>query len=516
MKLRFALLITLIFLFLAACSGNQSQTSNPPESSTPSAPSGTAIMGGEITVGIAQDLDASFDPHQMLASGTAGTREVFFNVFEGLVRPTPEGELIPAIAHSFTVEGALYTFYLREHVLFHNGNTVTVDDVIYSFERAMDPEHASLFVAALASIKRIEAIDDTTIEIELSAADYEFLAFLTLPIVPRNHDDHAQNPVGTGPFSFVSHNPQQALVIERFADYWGTAAYLDRVTFQIFAGGEALNLALLSGSIDFAGNLNFDTTQHLTDDFYYLTGPMNLVQALFLNNAVYPLDNVLVRRALNYAIDVGQIMDILAGGRGYPIGSFMHPGFTRYFHEGLVDFYPQNPERARALLTEAGYPDGFSLTITVPGNYTPHVNTAEVIVEQLRAVGVTAEIHLVEWAFWVSEVNQGRNFEATVIGIAARDLTARSMLERTVSDNGRNFINFANAEYDEVFALAQMASGDEQIALYRRLQEILAEDAASVFLQDLTNFIALRSNLAGFQFYPIYVLDFAPVHFIER
>ena len=510
MKLRLSLLLIALLLLFSACSGTES---NPPTQNAP--PVGHAVQGGAITVGIAQDLDPSFDAHQMLASGTAGTREVFFNVFEGLVRPTPSGELIPALAENFTIDGVLYTFTLRENILFHNGEYVRAEDVVYSFTRATNPEYPSLFVAALAPIIRIEAMDAYTIEIELAHPDYEFLAFLTLPIIPQNHEDHAQNPIGTGPFQFVSHNPQANLVLERFEGYWGNTAYLASVNFQIFANGDALALALHAGNIDLAGNLTLDIVQNLSADFYYVTGPMNLVQALFLNNAVYPLDNMLVRQALNYAVDVRQIMQLLAGGRGYPLGSFMHPGFHRYFHEALVDFYPHNPERARQLLAQAGYSDGFSLTITVPGNYTPHVITAEILVEQLRAVGIDAQIHLVEWAFWVSEVNQGRNFEATVIGIAARDLTARSMLERTVSDNGRNFINFYNSEYDRIFAEAQTTSGQEQVALYRRLQEILAEDAASVFLQDLTNFVALRANLAGFQFYPLYVLDLASIHFVQ-
>ena len=512
MKLRVSLILftLLLLLGLNGCS-NDNPVNTPPDSPPVT---GSPITGGEITVGVAQDLDPSFDPHQMLASGSAGTREIFFNVFEGLVRPTPSGELIPALAEFYTVDGPLYTFTLRPNVYFHNGTVVSMEDVLYSFHRATDPDTPALFVSALSSIVRIEAVDSYTLEIELSAPDYEFLAFLTLPIIPHNHTDHAHTPVGTGPFQFVSHTPQHALVLENFPDYWGTPAFLDQVTFQIFSGGLALNLALQGGSIDLAGNLSLDTVQNLPNDFYYLTGPMNLVQALFLNNAVYPLDNLAVRQALNYAVDVQQIMQILADGGGYPIGSFMHPGFSRYFHEGLVDFYPHNPQRAIELLTQAGYPNGFPLTITVAANYTPHVITAEILAEQLRAVNIDVEIHLVEWAFWLSEVNQARNFQATVIGIAARDLTARSMLERTVSDNGRNFINFYNSEYDQVFAQAQLASGDEQVALYRRLQEILAEDAASVFLQDLSNFVAIRNNLTGFQFYPIYVLDLATVSFI--
>ena len=478
---------------------------------------GEPAFGGELVVGIAQDLDSSLDPHRMVAAGTAGTREVLFNVFEGLVKPNPAGELIPAVAESFTIDGAVYTFTLREGVAFHNGDPVTVEDVVFSIARAADDESRATFVSALSVVIRVEAVDERTVEIEITEPDNEFLAHLTVAIIPKHHDDHDRNPVGTGPFRFVSHAPQESLVMERFDEYWGQPAYLERVVFRIFGTGDMLPMALNAGAIDMAGRLTWDMLTQLSDEFYALAGPMSVVQALYLNHLVQPLDNLQVRQALNYAVDVQQIMDVLAGGRGYPTGSGIHPAFTRYFNEELVDFYPYNPERARELLAEAGFPDGFDLVITVPSNYTPHVITAEILVEQLRAVGVNATIRLVEWTYWVSEVNTGRQFEATVVGIAARDLTARSMLERFVSDNSRNMINFNSAEYDRVFWAARAATEEAmQVSLYRELQAILAREAANVYLQDMVHFVAIHRQIVGFQFYPIYVMDLAPVHFVSQ
>jgi len=514
------LLLTVIALAVAlsGCAGDRRDA--PRESDSPSetdhiTQSGEPIFGGEIVVGIAQDLDSSLDPHQMIAAGTAGTREVMFNVFEGLVRPTPTGDLIPAVAEHFTVDGAVYTFTLREGVKFHNGAYVTVEDIVYSINRSADATNVSTFVSALSVVIRVEAIDDRTVEIEIAEPDLEFLSFLTIAIIPEGYDEQARNPIGTGPFRFVSHTPQDNLVLERFEDYWGNPAYLDRVIFRIFDSGEARMMALTAGAIHLAGHLTADMARQLPSSHNYLVGPMSLVQALYLNNAVQPLNDVRVRRALNYAVNLQQVMDILADGMGHPLGSMMPPIFVRYFHEGLVDFYPHNPDRARELLLEAGLPNGFDLTITVPSNHTPHVITAEVLAEQLRAVGINVTIHLVEWAFWVSEVNQARQFEATIIGLAARDLTARSMLERFVSDNGRNIINFYSPIYDDVFARAQTTMDEaEQISLYRELQEILAYEAASVFLQDMVNIVAIDGRLAGFEFYTIYVLDLASIHFV--
>ena len=519
MKRGFLILFVFVLLALTValggCSGDRGGIDANPAPASAGPPVGTPVPGGEIVVGIAQDLGSSLDPHQMVAAGTAGQREVLFNVFEGLVRPTPDGELIPAVAEDFSIDGTVYTFTLREGVRFHNGDLVTVEDIVYSIHRSADATSVTTFVSAFSVVTRVEALDERTVQIEIEAPDNEFLAFLTIAIIPAGHLDHAHSPVGTGPFRFVSHAPQESLVLERFEDYWGAPAYLDRVTFRIFGSGEALAMALHAGAIDLAGLLTIDVVRNLPADFYYVMGPLNIVQALYLNNAVPPLDDMRVRQALSYAVDVQQIMDILADGMGYPVGSGVHPGLSWVFHEGLVGYYPHDPDRARALLAEAGLPDGFDLVITVPSNYVPHVITAEIIVEQLRAVGVNASIDLVEWATWLSEVNSGRRFEATVIGIAARDLTARSMLERWVSDNGRNMINFNSAEYDAVFQAAQAATDRaEQVRLYRELQEILAREAASVYLQDRVNFVAINGRLRGFQFYPLYVMDLATVHFV--
>lgn len=524
--------VTLILLALLAftitlggCTNNSGaeETDSPPPVADNPSPSGTPVHGGEIIVGIAQDLGSSFDPHQMAAAGTAGLREVLFNVFEGLVRPTPDGELVPAIAESFSVDGTVYTFTLRDGVRFHNGDLVTVEDVVYSIARSADAEQASTFVAAFSVIHRVEAIDDRTVEIEIEAPDNAFLALLTIAIIPADYDDQAQNPIGTGPFQFVSHTPQDNLVLRRFDDYWGQPAYLEQVTFRIFGSGDAMAMALSAGAVDIAGQLTSDMVRQIPDDFYYLAGPMNLVQALWLNNAVPPLDNVYARYALAWAIDVDEIIALLYDGEGFPIGSSMPPSFTRYFHEDLVNTFTDQAGEgvdtrsvALDMLELAGLPDGFDLTITVPGNQTPHVLTAEIIAEQLRAVNINVTIDLVEWAWWLSEVNSGRNFQSTITGIAARDITARSFMERWVSDNSRNFINFYSPEYDAIFTEAQNTTDEtEQARLYRELQEIVTNEAGSVFLQDLVNFVGINGNLSGWQFYSIYVMDLATVHFTE-
>jgi len=179
----------------------------------------------------------------------------------------------------------------------------------------------------------------------------------------------------------------------------------------------------------------------------------------------------------------------------------------------LNDLYDHDTEKAKSLLAEAGYPDGFSFSITVPSAYKPHMDAAQVIVNQLERIGVHAVIIPVEWEVWLSDVYAGRDFESTVIGVDASSLTAPAMLSRFQSDAADNFINFSSAEYDKAYQKA-ISSTDNATKTenYKICEEILAQDAANVYIQDMVSYVALRNGLKGYEFYPLYVLDAAKLY----
>ena len=465
-----------------------------------------------LTVGIAQDFD-SLDPHYMTA---AGTKEVLFNVFEGLVKPTSDGEIVPAVASDVqkSDDGLTYTFTLRDGVMFHNGDPVEMDDVVYSIERRYNGEDAAAQLEALSVIDSMES-DDTTLTITLSEPSNEFLAFLmNAYIIPADYDQQETSPVGTGPYKFVSRSVQDELVLERFDDYWGEGGSIDEVTFKILEKPEALITGLQGGALDVVAHLSSDQTAQLDEkDFTIAEGSMNLVQALYLNNAEKPFDDVRVRQALCYAIDKQAVIDLAFDGYGIPLGTSMFPSFSKYYDETLTDYYTPDVEKAKELLAEAGYPDGFDMTITVPSNYTPHVNTAEVIVELLREIGVNATVDPVDWNTWLEDVYGNRKFQSTITGLTSDNMTARKLLERFGSDVDNNFTNYSNAEYDEILAQALKETDDEkQTDLYRQLERNLTENAANVYLQDMADLVAVRSGLEGLTFYPLYVLDISKLH----
>ena len=194
-----------------------------------------------------------------------------------------------------------------------------------------------------------------------------------------------------------------------------------------------------------------------------------------------------------------EILDFTADGKGTPIASSMFPAFGKYYMEELNDVYTTDAEKAKELLTEAGYPDGFTFTIKVPSNYQPHIDTATVLAEQLKTIGVTANIELIEWESWLSDVYKNREFEATVVGVAHN-----------------NFINYNDADYDAAYANAQAAASDEEATkYYKECETILTNTAANVYIQDMAELVVLNKKYAGYEFYPLYIQDIAKLYIAE-
>ena len=483
---------------LGACSGDKAGESS-----------------SQITIGIPQDIEDSLDPHKAVA---AGTKEVLFNLYEGLVKPDSSGELQPAIASDYSIseDATTYTFTLREGVKFHDGSMVTAEDVKYSIDRCADTTNGDPLVAAYSHIQSVNILDEKTVEVVLDGPDTDFLAYMTNAVIPASNENPDTNPIGTGPYKYVSRSPQENFVVEKFDDYWGTPANIEHVTFKVCANADSIVMDLQGGSIDMFARVTPAQADQLGDSFQVLEGTMNLVQALYLNNEAEPFNNELVRQALCYAVDPQEIMDIVSGGKGTEIGSSMFPAFGKYYMPELNDMYKQDLDKAKELLKEAGYENGFSFTITVPSNYQQHIDTAQVIVEQLKKIGVTAEINLIEWDSWLSDVYAGRKYEATVVGVDASSLTPSALLSRFVSTVSNNFVNFSNADYDAAYAKALGTIDDEEkTAAFKECETLLAEHAANVYIQDLPCLVALNKKYAGYEFYPLYVQDISKLYIVE-
>ena len=496
---------------------NASAASQAESSESSQSQAGSPVYGGSIVVGIQQDVD-SLDPHKATA---AGTKEILFNIFEGLVKPDENGDLMNALASDYTIseDGLVYTFTLREGVKFHNGNTVTAQDVKYSLDRASGLLDGTPLISSLSVLTSVDILDEKTVQVTVGSANTELIYSFVAAIIPAGSgEEESGTPIGTGPFSFVSYKPQEGVVIAKNADYWQEGLpYLDEVNFKIVNSPDTALLELKGGSIQIYPYLTDSQANELKDSFQILSAPSDVVQALFLNNAVEPLNDVRIRQAICYALDLDMVNEFVAGGGATLVSSAMLPTLQTYYVD-LTDTYGSgaNIQKAQELMADAGFPDGSDLEITVPSNYEYHMQTAEVVAEQLKAAGINATINPVEWSSWLSDCYTDRNYQSTISGITS-DMTPGYLTNRFQTDSKKNFVNFASDAYDEAYQNAAAALDPaEKAEYYKQVQKILCDEAGSAFIQVPPITIAMDPKLAGYKFYPVYVQDMSTVYYTEQ
>lgn len=490
----------------AAGESSEAETSNTLSEGTP-------VPGGSVVYGMTQDL-ASLDPH---VDTDAGTRDVVFNLYEGLVKPTSDGGFIPAVASDYIIsdDAKTYTFTLRDGITFHDGTPVTIEDVKYSIDRYAEIQGESSAFSSL--VDSVEVQDDKTLVVNLKESYSEFLPMMTIAIIPQSNEDPAGNPIGTGPFKYVSYTPGQNLELEKYDGYWQEGVpSLDSVEFKFIADVDTAFVELQAGTIDILKYLTSAQAETLGDDYNIVQGSMNLVHAMYLNSAYEPLSKTEVRQALCYAVDRDAINNFIFGGKSHIIGSHMIPAMSKYYEPEAEIVYSYDPEKAKELLADAGYADGFDLEITVPSSYSQHVDSAQIIADELSQVGINVTLNQVEWSTWLQDVYKGGNFQATVIGFDGT-LAPSDWLKKYVTDDAKNFMHYSNTEYDDVFNTAYTTVDDDvKVENYKKAQMILAEDAAAVYIEDPANLVAVSKKFGGYTFYPTAAEDMSLLYQVEQ
>lgn len=490
----------------AAGESSEAETSNTLSEGTP-------VPGGSVVYGMTQDL-ASLDPH---VDTDAGTRDVVFNLYEGLVKPTSDGGFIPAVASDYIIsdDAKTYTFTLRDGITFHDGTPVTIEDVKYSIDRYAEIQGESSAFSSL--VDSVEVQDDKTLVVNLKESYSEFLPMMTIAIIPQSNEDPAGNPIGTGPFKYVSYTPGQNLELEKYDGYWQEGVpSLDSVEFKFIADVDTAFVELQADTIDILKYLTSAQAETLGDDYNIVQGSMNLVHAMYLNSAYEPLSKTEVRQALCYAVDRDAINNFIFGGKSHIIGSHMIPAMSKYYEPEAETVYSYDPEKAKELLADAGYADGFDLEITVPSSYSQHVDSAQIIADELSQVGINVTLNQVEWSTWLQDVYKGGNFQATVIGFDGT-LAPSDWLKKYVTDDAKNFMHYSNTEYDDVFNTAYTTVDDDvKVENYKKAQMILAEDAAAVYIEDPANLVAVSKKFGGYTFYPTAAEDMSLLYQVEQ
>jgi len=492
---------------LCGCGGGKSSGSSTGNSS--SGETAAVSADDEFVFGLDSAI-ASVDPH---VDTDAATRSVLFNVFEGLVKPTSDGDVTPAVAQDYKMsdDAKTYTFTMRDGITFQDGNAVKASDVKYSLERSAGIDGDS---SALSAISDISCPDDKTVVITLSKPDTEFIYNLSVAVLEKANDaKQSTNPIGTGPFKVVDYKEGQYIEFARYDGYWNKDLdCISKAKIKFYDKADTAYTELKAGTIDGMWQLTPDQVTDLGDGYNAVKSTMKLVQGLFLNNTYEPLKNVKVRQALNYAIDRDAVDNFLLGGGSTKIQTYGYPSVPKWYNADTEGTYTYDTEKAKKLLSEAGYPNGFDLEITVPNNYTLHVQAAQIIKEELAQVGVNVTVNPVDWSSWISDVYQGRKYQATIIGFDITSLAPSTWYTRYYSSSANNMTNFSDADYDKIFDQAKAATDDTQKQkLYKQLQKILTDDAASVFIMDPLNIAVLKKGYTGFASYPIYVIDLSSI-----
>lgn len=491
-------------LLMTACNGKDNNKND-------------SLYGGEVVVGVTQE-PGIFDPHTVVA---AGDKEILFNIFEGLYKFDADGNLNPCLATEVEIsdDASVYTFTLREGVKFHDGSDMTASDVVYSLKRAagiLDTQDGTALVAELDGIVSVEENADGKVVVTLDAPNSELLSYFTVAIVPEEVSDLNATPIGTGPFVFESYDIGVSVVLVRNDNYWESSLpYLDKVTFKICADLNSGFLELQNGQIDIFPYLSSDKTEQLDpNQFTTLTLGSDMVQIFALNNDVEPFNDVRVREAINYAINREDIIELTMNGDGVALTTAMSPVIGEWYNSDIDGTYSQDLEHARELLADAGYADGFDMTITVPSNYLVHVNTGVVLADQLSAIGINATIEEVDWATWLSDVYADTNYQSTVICLTS-NFAPYDVLNRYATGASGNFINYSNPEFDEIMAMIPVTTDhDQKVEFYHQLLEIMVADSASCYIQDPSNVVAVSNRVTGYRIYPMYVQDMSQVHLV--
>jgi peptide/nickel transport system substrate-binding protein len=483
---------------------------------------------GTLVVGVVAE-PVNLDPAQVT---DLNSNRVSRRIAETLVAFAEESTRVePHLAESWTIsrDGLTYTFKLRRGIKFHDGSPFDAEAVKFSIERQINPDHpfnklgkypfAGYF---FGNVNAVEVVAEDTVQFVLKEPRASFLSVLAAgpasivsPTAARKYGaDYALTPVGTGPFRYVSWDRGQRVVLEKNPGYWKFPVKLDRVIYRPIVEDQARLTELLTGSLDLIVGVPPDFVAQLEGNAKL--GLLKQVGAhvwyLGINNQKKPLDDKRVRQALNYAVNKEAIVkDVLKGTGAVSRGPVLPDTWGA---DPALKAYPYDPERAKKLLAEAGYPSGFSTTLWVPesgsGMQSP-VAMSTVIQSNLKAVGVNVTLQTMEWGAFLAKLRtkeQDLFALSWMAGAEDPDLVIYPLLHSSQwTPGGPNRALYKNTRLDDVLHQARIVTDQAKRAeLYREAQRILVEDPPWIFIDHEIQIAAFSRRVQGFKLHPSFDL----------
>jgi peptide/nickel transport system substrate-binding protein len=463
----------------------------------------------------------TFDPHMALGRHT----ETFLaNIYDSLVKTGLDGQFIPGLAVSWEqLDETTWQFNLREGVTFHNGEPFDAEAVKFTFDRVLDPATESTIATLLATIDRVEIVDPMTVNIITSQPDIVLLARVSElygAIIPPQYsqevgfDTLGVEPVGTGPFRLVEWARNERIVLEANEDYWRGAPQVSQITVRPILEDSTRISALLAGEVDLINTVPYARIAELEADanIRIETVPSPRIFYVVIDPREPPFDDVRVRQAMNYAVDVDAIIQSLYMGNATRLATAVDVAAVGY--DPTIEPYPYDPEMARQLLAEAGYPDGFDTTFNAfTGSIADHSQVAEAVVGYLREVGINAQMNMMEFGVFGPQrvANEAGPLFIYSIGNWAREPAL--ILNWMMQGDGSLFY-----QNPEILGLLEEAletfDPEERSAIYTEVQELLREDAGFIYLLQADSVFAMQQDII-FQPRPDELFDLYPLAVAE-
>jgi peptide/nickel transport system substrate-binding protein len=468
----------------------------------PTAASGaTASSKPKAVIGFTQE-PTSLDP---TADATASIATILLdNLYQGVVRLDASGKITPSLAKSWDVtpDGTNVTFHLVTGVKWHDGTPFTAQDVKFSWDRAADANTSPVNPHRdyWAPVKSVDVVDDATVKVTLNQYSDNWLFHMAAGsaciVSSKSVATNKTNPIGTGPFKYGNWNHGASLGLTRNGDYWGSSARLTDLEFRFFSDGNAMNNALKAGDIDALGQVGAPeqvATFQQDPNFTVVKGPASGKFMVSINEASPPLNDKRVRQALYAAIDRQAYIDGYHAGLAVPIGSHATPNDGEPYYADMSAVNTFDPSKARQLLESAGH-DNLKLRLAQVSAFPYAVRYTDILGSQLQAIGIQLDVQPMEFPRWLQQVfSNAQDYDLTIINhVEERDIA-----------------NYANPKYywhydnpDVTGWLKQADAEPDQTkrnALYKQIQQQLADDAANLWIAAGNNLGILRRGFMGYQ-----------------
>jgi peptide/nickel transport system substrate-binding protein len=473
--------------------------------------------GGMLVVGTVTDI-VGIDPHKVTGEISM---IVLNNIYERLVDLDEKNMPMPGLASKWSAssDGLVYTFHLRQGVKFHNGREMTADDVVYTYNRLMDPKTKYPFSPQVQNIKEVKALDKYTAQITLKAPSITLMVYMSNPygthaIVPREEVEKQggtlTRPVGTGPYKFVEYVPDKHVIIERNKDYKGSnlptsgtggmkPAYADRIKFVPIKDAAVRSMALKSGDIDFTLRVAWEEIDDFKKDPNIVTHVSPGLAYVMLMFGVNTSTNKFIRmadfrRAVGHCLDLQELVDGSVFGNSVVNPSLVNvvlPFYSEVHKKG----YGKDLKKAKELLKKVGY-DGTPVKVGVTKVYLNTYKTAILVEQMLGEAGIKVQLDVKEWPALLQDYRTGNH---DILSFIASGMTD-PCLNMVRVHSKRNFVGYKNEKIDGLVEKAEAISDfATRKKLYEQVHEIMLEDVPILKLYDHSVAPATRKYVKGFK-----------------